>query len=275
MTGRIALATIAAVCVACLLVGAGHWLLPQPQYNSLAQLVAYPGKYEVARPAITPRTMVAFVFGQSNSANHGSARFHAASPAISNFWSGKFYAAEDPLLGATGDRGGPWVLMANRLIEAGAFDQVILIAAGVGASSVQEWTTGGRLNAMLVQRLAEARHAGLTVTHFLWHQGEQDNSAARAADYDAAIQPVIALTKRFFPQSKFFAAVATLCGTGNVPNPKLQRVQRDLVRLPGVFAGPNTDEIGFADRQDGCHLNGSGLRKHADGWVAAIAAPRQ
>ncbi len=272
MTRRIFLSAIAAVCAAGLLAGIAYWLLPQPRYNSLTQLVSYPGKREVARPTITPRTMVAFVFGQSNSANHGSERFRATSPAITNFWNGKFYVAEDPLLGATGAGGGPWVLMSNRLIETGAFDQVILIAAGVAASSVQEWTVGGRLNAMLEQRLAEAQQAGLTVTHFLWHQGEQDNSDARAAQYDAAIEPVIALTKRFFPQSKFFAAVATLCGTGNVPNPKLQKVQRDLVRLPGVYAGPNTDEIGFADRQDGCHLNGNGLRKHADGWVAAIAA---
>lgn len=267
MIRRITLGIGVAIAAACL-----YWLQPAPQHNELTQLVGYPGKRPILRPAITQRTMVAFVFGQSNSANHGEEKFRATSPAITNFWNGRFYAAEDPLLGATGEEGSPWVLMANRLVDTRTFDEVVLIAAGVAASSVQEWTTGGRLNGMLQQRLAEAQQAGLVVTHFLWHQGESDNTDARALEYDAAIQPVIALTKRFFPQSKFFVAQATLCGTGNVPNANLQKVQRDLVRIPGVYAGPNTDEIGFADRRDGCHLTGRGQEKHAAGWVAAIAA---
>ena len=291
MIRRIAfVAAVAVACIACLLIGmhsgsrgdgmfrvsrdVKRWILPTPEYNAYTQLVAYPARREIARPPITPRTMVAFVFGQSNSANHGDEKFRAPSPAVANFWNGKYFAAEDPLLGASGEGGGPWVLMANKMIEAKTFDSVILIAAGVGAASVQEWTTGGALNGMLEKRLAEAKDAGLTVTHFLWHQGESDNSAAGAADYDAAMQPIIALTKRYFPQSKFFVARATLCGDGNVANIELQKIQLGLSRLPGVFAGPNTDEIGFADRYDGCHMRGSGLEKHAAGWAAAIAAHR-
>ena len=287
MNRRIALvATIAAACIACLLAGmhsggvfrisrdVKRWLLPTPEYNAYTQLVAYPGRREIARPPITPRTMVAFVFGQSNSANHGDEKFRAHSPAVANFWRGKYFAAEDPLLGASGGGGSPWVLFADKVITAGAFDGVILIAAGVGATPVQAWTTGGALNGMLEERLAETKAAGLTVTHFLWHQGESNNSAAGVADYDAAMQPIIALTRRTFPQSKFFVAQASLCGRGNVPSIELQKIQLGLSRLPGVFAGPNTDEIGFADRYDGCHLNGRGLEKHAAGWAAAIAAQR-
>jgi Carbohydrate esterase, sialic acid-specific acetylesterase len=283
-------AAIAAACIACLLLGmhsgstgdrlfrmsrdVKRWLLPEPEYNPYEQLVAYPGKREIARPPITPRTMVAFVFGQSNSANHGDKKFGAPLPAVANFWNGKYFAAEDPLLGASGDGGSPWVLMANKLIEARAFDNVILIAAGIGATPVEAWTTGGSLNGMLEKRVAEAKDAGLTVTHFLWHQGESDSSPTGAANYDAAMQPIIALTKRYFPQSKFFVAQATLCGPGSVPNVELQKIQLGLSRLPGVFAGPNTDEISFADRSDGCHMSGSGLKKHAAGWAAAIAAHR-
>ena len=281
-------ATVAAACIACLLVGMDsgstgdrmfrvsrdvkRWLLPAPEYNAYNQLVADPGKREIAPAPITPRTMVAFVFGQSNSANHGDEKFRAPSPAVTNFWNGKYFAAEDPLLGATGEGGGPWVLLANKVIEAKTFDSVILIAAGIAATPVEAWTSGGSLNGMLEKRLIEAKDAGLTVTHFLWHQGESNNTPAGAANYDAAMQPIIALTKRYFPQSKFFVAQATLCGDGSVPNVELQKIQLGLGRLPGVFAGPNTDEIGFADRYDSCHLSGSGLEKHAAGWAAAIAA---
>jgi len=283
-------AAIAVACIACLLVGmysgsrgdrmfrisrdVKRWLVPAPEYNAFTQLVANPGRREIARPPITPRTMVAFAFGQSNSANHGDEKFRALSPAVANFWNGKYFAAEDPLLGASGDGGSPWTLMANKLIEAGTFDAVILIAAGIGAAPVEAWTAGGSLNGMLEKRLAEAKDAGLTVTHFLWHQGESNNSPVGAANYDAAMLPIIALTKQYFPQSKFFVAQATLCGPGSVPNVELQKIQLGLSRLPGVFAGPNTDEIGFADRSDGCHMNGRGLEKHAAGWTAAIAAHR-
>jgi hypothetical protein len=263
----------AAACIAGLLVGEHYrWTLPGPRYNAYGQLIAYPGKQEVQRPAITPRTMVAFVFGQSNSANHGDAKFRATSTAEVNFWDGRYFAADDPLLGASGDGGGPWTAMANRLIAARTFDGVILIAAGISATSVQEWTAGGRLNGMLEQRLAETSDAGLTVTHFLWHQGEQDSFPQGAAAYDGAMQPIIALTKRFFAQSKFFVAQATICGPGAVPNVELRKAQQGLTRLAGVHAGPDTDAIGFADRYDHCHLNRNGLEKHAAGWATAIAA---
>jgi hypothetical protein len=281
-------ALVVAACIACLLVGMysahkadrmfrtvqriEHWIVPTAEFNAYAQLVAYPGKWEIARPAITPRTMVAFVFGQSNSANHGSEKFHAASGAVANFWDGRYFAADDPLLGASGEGGSPWIPMANKLIAAKTFDGVILISAGVAGTSVQAWTSGGRLNGMLEMRLAGTKEAGLAVTHFLWHQGESDNSPSGTAAYDAAMQPIIALTKRYFPQSKFFVAEATLCGHGASPHVELQKVQLGLTRLPGVYAGPNTDGIGFADRYDDCHMNGGGLEKHAAGWAAAITA---
>ncbi len=226
------------------------------------------------RPAVTPRTMVAFVFGQSNSANHGNTQIPGDIGCRGQFLGREVLRAEDPLLGASGERGSPWIPAAERLIAAGTIDRAILIAAGVGSTSVQEWTTGGRLNVMLEERLAATQEAGLTVTHFLWHQGELDNSAAGVAAYDLAMQPIIALTKRFFPRSKFFVARATICGQAASPNLALQKIQLGLTRLPGVFAGPDTDEIGLADRYDGCHMNENGLEKHAAGWATAIAAQR-
>ncbi len=239
--------------------------------NEFHQLTAYYGKHEVPRPPLTSRTMVAFVFGQSNSANQNQQRFHASSDHVVNFWEGKYYRAEDPLLGATGENGGFATLMGDKLVAAGTFDDVILLAAGVGSTSALEWTTGGRLNGMLEKRLAEAKAAGLTVTHFLWHQGENDSAEGHVAEYAGAMRPIIALTKRYFPQSKFFVARATICLDPR-PNLELQKIQLALTELPGVYPGPNTDEIGFEDRSDKCHLAGRGQVRHADGWVAAITA---
>ncbi|MBS0547041.1 MAG: hypothetical protein JSR24_04780 [Proteobacteria bacterium] len=238
-------------------------------FNEFDQLVAYPGKREVPPPAITSRTMVAFVFGQSNSANHGGEKFAAASEAVLNYWNSRYFVAEDPLLGASGLQGGPWTLMANRLVADKTFDSVVLEAAGISATTVRDWATGGRLNVMLEKRLADTKAAGLTVTHFLWHQGEEDNNEAGVAGYDAAMRTIIDLAQKYFPKAKFLIAQASICYRVP-PNGGLRQIQRDLTRLPGVFAGPDTDEIGEADRYDDCHLSGRGLERHADGWVAAV-----
>jgi hypothetical protein len=243
--------------------------------NEFQQLTAYYGKHVVPRPGITSRTMVAFVFGQSNSANQNLQRFHASSDKVVNFWNGQYFRADDPLLGATGENGGFATLMADNLVTSGTFDGAIILAAGVGSTSVLEWTTGGRLNGMLEKRLAEAKAARLAVTHFLWHQGETDNYENHVAEYAAAMRPIIALTKRYFPNSKFFVARATICGTSQTrvpPNLELQAIQLSLTELPGVYAGPNSDDIGLEDRPDGCHFGASGQIKHADAWVEAITA---
>jgi hypothetical protein len=240
--------------------------------NDYGQVIDYPGKRLVPPPVITPRTMVAFTFGQSNAANSGSDRDQERNRRVFAYFDGRYSIAEDPLLGATGMKGSPWTRAANKLVTAGTFDSVVLLAGAVGSTVVRDWTTGGRLNGMLEARLADAKAAGLTVTHFLWHQGESDNNDEGVATYDAAMRPIIALTKRYFPRSKFFVAQATICMRSPPPNAALRKVQRDLARIPGVYEGPNTDEIGCDGRFDDCHLNGKGLEQHANGWAAAIAA---
>jgi hypothetical protein len=272
MTRRaVAIGFVSVLAAAALALG-GQRLLLRPAFNEYEQLVFYPGKHETARPEIGPRTMVAFVFGQSNSANHGNEKFAVTDRRVSNFWNGRYFLAEDPLLGATGTGGSVWTRTAHRLIERKVFDSAVLIAAGVASTPVAAWTEGGTLNAMLEQRLVSARNAGLEVTHFLWHQGESDNTAAGPAAYDAAMQPIISLTRRYFPRSKFFVARATICGKGAIPNVDLQAAQADLARLPRVYVGPDTDAIGRDGRYDDCHFNGVGLDRHAAGWAIAIAA---
>lgn len=223
--------------------------------------------------------MVAFVFGQSNAASFGSERFEAVDDRVVNYWNGKYYRAADPLLGATGQSDSPWVAMANRLLARQQVDQVILVAAGVDGSSVRAWRQGGRLHSMLEARLQELRRQHLSVTHFLWHQGEQDNPAAGpvmldADAYKTGLPEVIALTKRYFPESSFFMAQVSLCGRSPV-SAELVGAQAEMARLGGVFLGPNTDRIGLMDRYDGCHMSGRGLVKHAKAWVEALENPRK
>lgn len=245
------------------------------QFNANGQLTQYPGKQVVAKPEISQRTMVAFVFGQSNAANHGGQKFSADSAHIYNFWNGQYYRAQDPLLGASGNSGSVWTLMANKLLAQQQYDQVILIPAAIGGTSVGQWQPGGELHQVLVDRLQAVKRSGLQVTHFLWHQGEADNPKGAnpgidLVGYKHGMQQIIALTRAYFPESHFYLAVATRCFAFAPASPELQAVQRSLADSRTVFLGPNTDEIEVIDRYDDCHFSATGLEKHAQGWVKAL-----
>lgn len=246
------------------------------QYNLFGQLVQYPGKQVVAPPVAGKRTMVAFVFGQSNAANHGGKTFSAEGLPVFNYWQGQYYAAADPLLGATGNGGSVWTLLAKQLIEQQVYEQVVLIPAAVGGTSVSQWQPGGQLHPMWLSRLQALKQSGVEVTHFLWHQGEADNPLSAHARmnltaYRQGMLAMIAVAHAYFPHAQFYLAQASHCGDQAPSSPELLAVQAQLVTGEQVRLGPNTDSIGDADRYDDCHFSASGLQKHADGWMKALA----
>ncbi|HEX4329363.1 MAG TPA: sialate O-acetylesterase [Burkholderiales bacterium] len=249
------------------------------KYNAFGQLIYWPGKRAVPRPEITASTIIAVVFGQSNAGNHGGQRTDAADAAVLNYSEGKFFEARDPLLGSSGIGGSPWPLMAKHLLAAKAADRVLLLPAAIAGSSVADWSRGHPLYRMLEQRLNAARADGLQVTHFLWHQGEEDNGAGgyrrvTPAQYAAGMRELIGLTKSIFPKSRFFVAIATRCGAAFPVDQKLRAVQIDLQKIDGVFAGPDTDAIyGTFDRFDDCHFSATGLANHGAAWAAALTSP--
>lgn len=243
--------------------------------NEFRQVTWAPGKVEVSTPALTPLSIVAFTFGQSNAANTGGEKYITFNTKITNFWSGKFYQATDPLLGASGASGSVWGNLAEKLIALGVADQVVIVSAAIGGTSISEWRIGGRLYLMLESRLIEAA-ATMIVTDFFWHQGEADNpqvNESGIAQYEEGLQEIICLTKVHFPESIFFVAIATM-GLDCPASPALQAVQERVALLDGVCCGPKTDDIGVDDRYDGVHFSGRGIEKHANGWVAAIQAQR-
>jgi len=240
----------------------------QWRLNEFGQLTWYHDKTEVSNPILAENTLVAFVFGQSNSANHGGERYISKDKNVLNYFDGKFYIAADPLLGATGFSGNVWTNVGNKIVENKIADNVVLIPAGVGATSVKEWQDGGRLNKMLKGRLYDAKKMKLNVTYFLWHQGESDN-ALDPKQYIDGLNNVIALTKIYFPQSKFFVAQASRCGT-IASSKELLDAQLKVSQMVGVFLGPNTDVIDLKDRYDDCHFSGRGLEMHAKGWINSL-----
>jgi hypothetical protein len=244
-----------------------------PDTNEFRQLILDSAKIQVDTPRVTDKTIVAFVFGQSNSANFSGERHYAQTENVLNYFDGRYYIAADPLLEASGLGGTMWTITANKLIQHRIADNVVLIAAGVGGTSVKQWRSGTELYKMIEERLKDTKRNNSPVTHFLWHQGESDNDT-NELEYRTGLEELINLTAIYYPNSKFFVSQASAC------YPKLSseiilKAQGDTTRLKNVYLGPNTDLISITDRYDGCHLSGRGIEKAANEWIERIKNPKK
>jgi Carbohydrate esterase, sialic acid-specific acetylesterase len=149
---------------------------PPLALDTAGRVLRYAGKTEIQCPKQTPRTAVFFIAGQSNAANNAAQRHATRYPdRVLNFMGGHCYVAASPLLGSTGFAGESWTLMADQLIDAGAFDRVILAPVAVGGSNIGQWAKGGALNTSMIP-LVQDLVTHYRVTHVLWHQGESDFS---------------------------------------------------------------------------------------------------
>lgn len=243
-------------------------------FDRYGRLTAYPGKEEVTCPAQTPRTMVLLAIGQSNTGNHAGQRYASDYDAqVLNYWNGKCFKAQSPLLGTTGQQGESWTLLGNKLIQSGMAEQVILVPIGIGGTPVYRWQAGGDLNKMMLGALAGMKQ--YSVTHILWHQGETDfHEQTSQEKYEVAFKSMLNAIKGVGVDAPVWVSVASKCGLGywSTTNP-VADAQKNLPNMGlNIFAGPNTDHIlTQIDRYDDCHFSGSGQEKFAQAWVDAMA----
>jgi hypothetical protein len=215
------------------------------------------------------KAMVAIVFGQSNSANYGETR-KRAKEGVYNFYKGKLYRAEDPLLGATGDQGSVWTRLGDRIIEENLYDEVIFIPIGVGNTSIARWTTGGDLHSRIINAISDVMQSGLKVTHLLWHQGESDVKTCKQ-EYKKMFMNILRDIRSRGINAPIYVSIATRCGTSILH--EIQEAQAELVDTSsGIYRGPNTDNLGFCYRYDGCHFSDEGLEKCAELWMEKLRA---
>jgi hypothetical protein len=213
------------------------------------------------------RVMVAIVFGQSNSANHGESRKRARE-GVYNFYKGKLYRADDPLLGATGDRGSVWTRLGDKIIEEKIYDDVIFISVGVHTTLIARWTAGGDLHSRIINAIDEAKQNGFNVTHLLWQQGESDIRTSKE-EYKAMFMDMLYSIRSTGIKAPIYVSISTRCGTSILS--EVQEAQAELVDIPlGIYPGPNTDSLGFCYRYDGCHFSDEGLEKYAELWLEKL-----
>jgi hypothetical protein len=218
-----------------------------------------------------PRTMVALVFGQSNSANHGETPY-TPKHNVYNFFEGKCYVAADPLLGATGNGGSVWSRLGDMLIEEGLYDNVIFVSVGVGGTPIKRWTTNGDLQRRIFEAYGPLKKKGFRITHMFWHQGEADrNDRTKKADYIKMFMAMLGDIRKHGIDAPIYVAVATMCGS-TPESFEIQEAQRELVNTSlKIYPGAFSDEIkSIEDRHDACHFSSAGMLKHAAMWLNAV-----
>jgi len=235
-------------------------------YDSYGRYSLLEGKTEIVCPRQTDQTVVALVYGQSNSANMHGQRTFQHSPRIVNFFNGRCYKASDPLLGASGRAGSVWTLTGTKLLETGRYDHIVFVPAGMTASQISEWAEGGKFNPMLsdVIRKTTKRYK---FTHVVFHQGETDARIRTTGDeYKKNFQSMVQTIRGLGVDAPVYVSVTSFCSPVVKTDNPVTKAQRELVSTRDrILPGPDTDVLNSPeDRYDDCHMSYAGVQKFSD-----------
>lgn len=242
--------------------------------DQFGRLLSYPGKIEIACPIQDEKTAVLLLVGQSNAANYQGQRYQSADDRVVNFVDGRCYRAASPLLGADGQRGEPWTLLGNKLVQSGLYHTVILVPAAVGGSSVRRWAAGGDLNAMLMAVITAVK-ARYTINAVLLDQGTTDFvERMPEGEYRSDLKSMIDSLRTQGVHAPFFITRSTAGPPDWTEDNPVARAQATLAdSRNAVFDGPNTDrDVTRLDRYDDYHYGASGQEKFTDAWMRLLQA---
>lgn len=245
------------------------------QGDSANRLIRYPNKIEVPCPAQNSSTRVILIGGQSNSANHGGQRFISKYGAqVLNYYDGKCYIAQSPLLGSTGLEGESWTLLGNLMIETGRAQTVILAPTGVAGSEINQWRVGSHYH-QLLERSTRSLLQRYRVTEMLWHQGETDYGKHTSQKmYFDLFKEIAQSIRSWGMDAPIYISQTSQCWMDAhwTPNNPVILAQQQLVNpSEKLYAGVNSDlMMNDLDRYDNCHFSGSGQEKFARAWLSLI-----
>jgi hypothetical protein len=247
----------------------------QPIYGPIPDAT---GKLGVpCRPLFAKNTVVVLL-GQSNAANFCGGKY-TAQHAVTNFslYDGKCYRAADPLVGASGDGGNFATRLGDVLISRRIAKRVVLAPIAMGNTRIEDWVPGGTFHRrilVLIRRLDEAK---LTPDFILWQQGEGNKADddPGGSRYRSHLTSVVRTFRDYGVTAPFLIALCTLCGDPHTNAENVRAGQLSSVtRVLNTFLGPDTDQIGYEDRFDGCHMSETGAQRQAEMWADAIAKVR-
>lgn len=243
----------------------------------------------VACPTASEGLKVVVAFGQSNAANYGGAGPTDADwgkdhyrpqkdVRVLDWQTGQCFRANDPLPGADGRAASLWGRFGDAVIARSGAGQVLIVAFGVGATTLADWTEGKterRTGEILAERLPKVASAlgkaGYKADMIAFQQGESDRETSYA-DYRGRLETLAGRVEQHFGKP-LTVAISTLCQ--GPASPDVTRAIRDVAATHrATRLGPDLDkDVAHAlDRMDRCHLSRVGLEKAARLWVDAFDA---
>lgn len=210
-------------------------------------------------------------FGQSLSASHLQG-VTAQTPTVPAYmmYDGLCYVIRDPVLGATynaavpTNRASVWPQFARQLAQR-IGKPVVVIAAGAGGYSVQDWAFNlYQQMTFLRNQVAKAKAAKVAIDAFYWSQGETDamyGTAPNAAVYSYRLKAIFSALRTdaaySSPKPVFFVNLESICNAQPVQFVR-DGQQAVIDEFTDVFPGIDMDMIDTTGRFDGCHLNDAG-----------------
>ena len=219
------------------------------------------------------KPLVVLVLGQSNVAN-GALGEYVPKHRLGNFFDGRCYVAQNPLLGPSGERASVALDFADAAVAQGLYDSALVVNLAIQGSSVYNWARHGDLRPYLVHTLDQLKEQGLGVNLVLYHQGEADCLVAmEGRRYAQALGNLFGDLRRMGIAAPIVVARVSRHKALDCPDtdpaacsricPEIRQAQADIVDPGlGIFAGPDTD-MAVPERFDGYHMTDDGRRRFA------------
>lgn len=223
-------------------------------------------------------TLVILTLGQSNAACFGQGSYSPDSSVV-EFYNGAFFMAGEPLKGAAGNGGcSVWTRMADKLISNGYYSTVVIVAIGIGSTTVGNWATGECAQHLKVT-LRQLKQYNLEIGLVVWHQGESDNLLnTKLIQYENSLDTIRSTIRNYAPHTPIIVCRASYHPDmiGIKPDGIDQDIREAqnhfILKHEDVYAGPDTDLYNRAiDRHDGVHFSRIGLERFADELLDAIS----
>ena len=172
-----------------------------------------------------------------------------------------------------------WATLGNRLVKKLGVP-VLFLGAAHPATSSQEWQESAA-GLKPAESLFPYRKLGVALLHYaartgvravLWHQGEGDTGRSEQ-QYIDNVGFVIQKSREQLGLGQIPWVMSRVSYIYGAPTPAIIRAQNRLIaEVPGVFAGPQTDDlIGPEMRPDATHFGGAGLVFLEESWYQSLS----
>ena len=211
-------------------------------------------KSEVSCP-VEDDAYVIIGFGQSNSANFSGHRFETNKDIV-NFYNGKCYVANDPLLGATGRGGSVWIPLSEQLKIK---DKTIVLSTfGVNATKVSDWLNDDYLMPFYRENIDSLTKVYKKPNAVVWIQGESDRFTPHEV-YSEQLQDWFEILRTDFSDSNIYVTGTSYCD--NESNESILVAQRKQAENIGAVYVGSTDKLAQQSyRYDDCHFSEMGTK---------------